>query len=252
MKLHILSDLHIEFSDLTIPDVASDLIILPGDVHIGTKGLDWIKHNFKDKEIVYVLGNHEYYYSLIPKLCNDLIKKTKGSNIHILENEELIIGDVVFLGCTLWTNFELYGDAYSAADHAKNWMNDYRIVRIMPDYKTLCPGDTINFYNKSFNWLDKKIKKYKDKKIVVITHSAPSIKSCLIKYKEDLLTAAFASDLEEFIKNSNINTWIHGHTHNSANYMIGNTRVICNPRGYNRGFGNNENSEFDVDLVIDI
>ena len=252
MKLHILSDLHIEFGDLKIPKVDSDIVILSGDIHVGTSGLGWIKRKFKDKKVVYVLGNHEYYHGIIPEVCNTLIEKSKDTNIHVLENDELVIGDVVILGCTLWTNFELYGDVEVAANHAKAMMNDYRTIKVLPDYTVWKPYDTIKVYNKSFNWLNKKVEEHKDKKIVVVTHNAPSIKSCLAKYKNDLLTAAFVVDLEEFIGDSNIKLWAHGHIHNTADYMIGNTKVICNSRGYCGAFGSNESEGFDSGLVINI
>lgn len=252
MNLHILSDLHIEFGDLKIPNVDSDVVILAGDIHIGEKGLGWIKRKFKGKEVVYVLGNHEYYHGIIPELCGVLKEKSKDTNIHVLENDVLVIGDVVILGCTLWTNFELYGNADVAADHARACMNDYRTIKTTPEYKVWAPSDTIKVYNKSFNWLSKKVEEYKDKKIVVVTHNAPSINSCLGKYKNDLLTAAFVVDLEEFIGDSNIKLWVHGHVHNSANYMIGNTKVICNSRGYCGPFESNENELFDSSLVINI
>ena len=252
MKLHILSDLHIEFGDLKIPKVDSDIIILAGDIHIGMKGLGWIKRKFKDKEVVYVLGNHEYYHGIIPELYNAMVKKSKGTNTHVLENDELVIGDVVILGCTLWTNFELYGNVEVAANHAKAMMNDFRVIKTMPGYGVLDPFEVIEIYNKSFTWLSKKVEEHKDKKIVVVTHNAPSIKSCLAKYKNDLLTAAFVVDLEEFIGDSSIKLWAHGHIHNTADYVVGNTRVVCNSRGYCGAFGSNESEGFDSGLVIEI
>ena len=251
-KLHILSDLHIEFGDMKTPDIESDVIVLAGDVHIGTKGLNWIKNKFKNKEIIYILGNHEYYYGIIPELTDILKKKSEDINIHILENEELIINDVVFLGCTLWTDFDLYGDIESAVNYSKTMMNDYRLIRVMPGYRRLDTSDVIGFHNESFKWLSEKVEEYKDKKIVVVTHNGPSIKSCLPKYKNDPLTASFVSNLESFIENNNIHTWIHGHIHNSADYMIGNTRIICNPRGYCRDFDENENIKFKYDLVVEV
>ena len=170
----------------------------------------------------------------------------------MLENDELVIEDTVILGCTLWTNLELYGDAEVAADHAKSMMNDYRIIKLTPDYRVLTTADTIGFYNKSFSWLSKKVKEHKDKKIVVVTHNAPSIKSCLTKYKNDILTAAFVADLEGFISDSNIKVWIHGHLHNTSDYMIGDTNIICNSRGYCGSFDSNESEGFDSGLVINV
>lgn len=252
MKLHILSDLHIEFGDMKTPVVESDVVVLAGDIHIGIKGLNWIKNKFKGKEVIYVLGNHEYYYSIIPESADILKKKSEDTNIHILENEELIINDVVFLGCTLWTDFKLYDDIESAANYSKSMMNDYKLIRVMPGYRRLDTSDVIGFHNESFEWLSEKVKEHDGKKVVVVTHNGPSIKSCLPKYKNDPLTASFVSNLEGFIRKSNISLWVHGHTHNSVDYMIGNTRVICNPRGYCRDFDKNENIGFKYDLTIKV
>lgn len=252
MRLHILSDLHIEFGDIKLPKVSSDIIVLAGDIHIGTKGLNWIKNKFKNKKVIYVLGNHEYYYNIIPELADVLKRKSEGTNIHVLENEELIIDNVVFLCCTLWTDFKLYDDTVSAINCSKSMMNDYKLIRVMPGYRYLDTSDVIDFHEESFEWLNKKVKEHCDKKIVIVTHNGPSIKSCLPIYKNDLLTASFVSNLEGFIKKSNISLWIHGHTHNSADYMVGDTRIICNPRGYCRDFDTNENVGFKYDLTIKV
>jgi predicted phosphodiesterase len=252
MRLHILSDLHIEFGDIKLPKVSSDIIVLAGDIHIGTKGLNWIKNKFKNKKVIYVLGNHEYYYNIIPELADVLKRKSEGTNIHVLENEELVIDNVVFLCCTLWTDFKLYDDTVSAINCSKSMMNDYKLIRVMPGYRYLDTSDVIDFHEESFEWLNKKVKEHCDKKIVIVTHNGPSIKSCLPIYKNDLLTASFVSNLEGFIKKSNISLWIHGHTHNSADYMVGDTRIICNPRGYYRDFDTNENVGFKYDLTIKV
>jgi predicted phosphohydrolase len=110
MKLHVLADIHVEFGAFTPPKTGADLIVLAGDVHIGQKGLNWAKEAFKGREVVYVLGNHEYYGKALPKLT-DLIKTSaQGSNVHILENDKFVMDNVVFLGCTLWTDFKLLGE----------------------------------------------------------------------------------------------------------------------------------------------
>ncbi len=86
MKLHILSDLHIEFAEFNPPKTDADVVILAGDIHIGQKGFTWAKEKFRNQEVIYVIGNHEYYRNAIPKLTEELKILSHGTNIHILEN----------------------------------------------------------------------------------------------------------------------------------------------------------------------
>jgi predicted phosphodiesterase len=71
-------------------------------------------------------------------------------------------------------------------------------------------------------------------KVVMVTHHTPSHTSCHPRYKTDkLMNGGYHSDLSEFIlDNPKIKLWTHGHTHEDFDYMIGTTRVVCNPRGY--------------------
>ena len=113
MKLQILSDLHLEFAPCQIVNTDADVVILAGDIHLGDRGYKWAEQNIKNKEVIYVLGNHEFYKEATPRLFEKLKKETKGTNIHVLENESISIGGVKFLGCTLWTDFELLNSPIS-------------------------------------------------------------------------------------------------------------------------------------------
>ncbi|MEM9690500.1 MAG: metallophosphoesterase, partial [Pseudomonadota bacterium] len=110
MKLHILSDIHVEFEAFVPPATDADVIVLAGDIHVGRKGLDWALEQFPDKPVIYVLGNHEYYGKAVPKLTNELQKIAANTNVHLLERSSVEIDGVTFLGSTLWTDFELFGD----------------------------------------------------------------------------------------------------------------------------------------------
>ena len=127
-------------------------------------------------------------------------------------------------------------------------MNDYKYIRRDPSYSRLSWIDTNFIHNESIKWLGESLSKSKTKKNVVITHHAPDIKSIVPKCQNDLISAAYASDLEAFINKYKPDFWIHGHIHKSADYFIGDTRVICNPRGYP-----DENVEgFDSNLIVEI
>ena len=234
MKLHILSDLHIEFGNFAIPETDADVVILAGDIHIGTKGVEWATEAIQGKDVIYVIGNHEYYRGALPKLTEKIINSAKGTNVHVLENESITIGSIKFLGCTLWSDFNLLNNMDISMITAEEKMNDYTLIRLSPKYRRLRPSDTGIIHNRSRKWIEKQTAPNGDSSIrtVVITHHAPSMYSVPERYKNDFLTAAFASNLEGFISSSEIDLWVHGHIHDPSDYKINHTRIICNPRGY--------------------
>jgi len=230
LKIHILSDLHLEFAPFKPPTTKADIVVLAGDIHLGQKGLAWAKQSFPDKTVIYVLGNHEYYGNAIPKLTNKV--REASSHVHILENERLDIEGFTFLGCTLWTDFKLFGDPRLAGYHAQTMMNDYHKIRVSPEFRKLRSIDTALFHSRSLSWLQNELLSVNPQKTIVITHHAPSSSSIPVRYRSDLLSAAFASALDDFVIKSGVKLWIHGHIHDYFDYKLGNTRVVCNPRGY--------------------
>ena len=240
MKLQILSDLHIEFAPYEMVETEADVVILAGDIHLGDRGFKWAKENIKNKEVIYVLGNHEFYREATPRLFEKLKEKTKGTNIHVLENQSVSIDGFRFLGCTLWTDFELLNKLDVSIATADMQMTDYRKIRMSPQYRKIRPSFTVVWHKQSKNWIKEEIDKYNDDPIIVVTHHAPSIHSIPDKDREDPLSAAFASNIIDFITTSNIKLWVHGHIHTAFDYYIGETRVLCNPLGYpdepRRGF----------------
>ena len=164
MKLHILSDLHVEFGELELPETNADVVILAGDIHVGKKGFDWAKSNFRNQRVFYVLGNHEYYRKAIPRLTEKLKERSVGTNVHILENEALTIENVLFLGCTLWSDFRLLNNLNVAVIVAQEMMNDYKLIRLNPIYRKIQPSDTAIWHGKSRSWLEKELTKGKREK----------------------------------------------------------------------------------------
>ncbi len=249
MKLYILSDLHLDFPapPFKLPAVDAHVVILAGDVHHGYKGLEWARETFPDKTVLYVLGNHEYYGEALPKHAKKLKREAAGTNVHVLEDDSREIAGIRFLGCTLWTDFKLFGEETVAAYEAQRFMNDYRRVRVNPSYCKLRPAHTMALHRSSRGWLEAELKRG-NKKCVVITHHAPSLLSMPMPYRSDLLSAAYASALDDLIAETQPLLWIHGHIHTRADYTIGNTRVVCNPRGY----PDEHNKTFNSELVIEI
>jgi predicted phosphodiesterase len=107
MRVHILSDLHLEFGPFDLPKVDADLVIAAGDVNTKMKGLKWLQMQFPSQPVVYVLGNHEFYGDRLPRLTEKLVAEASGTNIHILEDQSFEIGGYRIFGATLWTDFAL-------------------------------------------------------------------------------------------------------------------------------------------------
>jgi Icc-related predicted phosphoesterase len=232
MRIHILSDLHLEFAPFQPSNVDADVIVFAGDVHTGANGLKWIRENFPDRQIIYVLGNHEFYGQKIPKLTGELKAAAAGSNIHLLENDAVEIGGVLFMGATLWTDFGLLGDVVLAEVTAQTGMTDFKRIRISPSYRRFSPADARRLHRQSLAWLAEQAGRVRDQKLVVVTHHAPSPRSISQRFQNDPLNPAYASNLDSFIAICKAQLWIHGHIHQHSDYSIDSTRVIANPRGY--------------------
>ncbi|MBC7751139.1 MAG: metallophosphoesterase family protein [Candidatus Saccharibacteria bacterium] len=250
MKLLILSDLHLEFSLLSKPSAESDVIILAGDIWKGDKGIYWARETWPTKEIIYVAGNHEFYGLHRQDVISKLHLAAKETGVHFLDNSSVVVDGIRFLGATLWTDFKLFGDEmrYDCMQEGESSLNDFRVIQDgTGHFSTL---DSLNLHNESLKWLTNAIREQHDGKTVVVTHHLPSAKSVAQRYKKDLLSACFASKLDHLMGRSEL--WVHGHTHDSFDYEIRNTRVVCNPRGYCRFEGGGENFDFNPNLVVEI
>jgi hypothetical protein len=232
MRLHILSDLHLEFAPFAPPAVEADAVVLAGDVSTGRNGLKWALKTFPDRPVIYVLGNHEFYGQKLQKLVQELQELAAGTNVRLLENDSCRIGDVIFLGATLWTDFALNGNPVVAEVTAQTSMNDYRRIRTLPRYSRLKPSDTRRFHMQSRKWLEDQAFRLKGQKVVIVTHHAPSPESIPAALGRDPCNPAFASDLSRFIVETEARLWIHGHIHCACDYTLGKTRVLANCRGY--------------------
>ncbi|MBC2713408.1 MAG: metallophosphoesterase [Desulfosarcina sp.] len=242
MKLHVLCDLHIEFGDMVMPDVGADVVILAGDTHVKERGLQWIIDQEFKIPVIYILGNHEFYGDKFPGLIEELKRDAEGTNVHVLENDSVEIEGFRFFGCTLWTDMALFGNRHAACIAAAASMNDYRLIRNSKTYRRLMPNDTAAWHKRSVKKLIEFLEGSDPEKSVVVTHHAPSIQSIANPYRNHPITPAFASNLDELILKHQPLLWVHGHIHESFDYRIGKTRIICNPRGY---VPEDDNPDFD-------
>jgi predicted phosphodiesterase len=247
MKLHVLSDLHTEFAPFELPSTDADVLVLAGDVGTGLGGLELAAEWARVRPVVYVAGNHEYYRQAIPRLTRRLSAEAKGTGVHFLEDRAVEVGGVRFLGCTLWTDFDLFGERMYSAQAAQAAMNDFRLIRKDPEFRRFLPGDARQIHQKSLRWLVETLETPFDGPTVVVTHHAPGLQSVQPHFRDHPVTAAYASDLE-WLLDGRAALWIHGHTHFSADYQVGGTRVLSNQRGY----PDEPADGFDPELVVEV
>ena len=225
--------------------------------------------SFQFPEVVYVMGNHEHYdFDMRDTYDRLKFELAPFSNIHLLEKETWEYKNFTFVGATMWT--DMNKDDSLTKWHCGQRMNDFQLIKNsnrMTHHKNVVYAknpdgsglylkdaegnlviDRVDQYEKPSRWSvedsiqdhDKAVDYIKiavgdrSKKFVVVTHHAPTVLSIAEWFKHDtLMNGAFASDLSEFIMDRpQIKLWTHGHMHNVSDYMMGDTRVVCNPRGY--------------------
>jgi Icc-related predicted phosphoesterase len=253
MKIAVASDLHLEFGDLDFDNSdGADVLILSGDILVvedlrdydannimgeGTKSQRW--HQFMQRcserfpHVIYVLGNHEHYHGNFTRSYDRLKQRLAYLlNVHVLECEVLVIDDITFIGGTLWTDMN-NGDALTMY-HMRTMMNDFKVIWHEAKDRRFSAKDAFEEHFKTKQYISNIVAEQHDKKFVVCGHHAPSQLSVHPKYAHDqIMNGGYYSDMSEFILDRpQIKLWTHGHTHHAFDYMIGSTRVVCNPRGY--------------------
>ena len=243
LRLRILSDLHLEAVGFEAPAAEADVVILAGDIANGGDGVAWGQLAF-DAPVLYVPGNHEFFDREYDDARIEMQRAARDSSVTLMERAEWIRGGVRFLGCTLWTDFALDGDAgFERAMRHRKWLVDYTAIRWGD--RNLAPEDTIAMHRRDAAWLAAKLETPFDGATVVVTHHAPHRGSVAPAFATHPLNPAFVSDLEVLMGRAAL--WIHGHTHTAFDYDVNGTRVVCNPRGYAH-----ESTGFDPALVITI
>lgn len=238
-----MSDLHLEINLNTNMGeyLPADVLVIAGDFitvpflksYHGI--MEHVKKNMfsKYKYILYVAGNHEFYKSFYEETRPFILNYFDDcKNFYYLEDQDLMIDDTLFIGSTLWTDFKKKNPVAMLA--CKEGMNDFHIVYTdMLNPRKFTPLDAYDIHKTSVSWITKRLKEYKNKKTVVVTHHAPHYNSLNSIHAGNNLDYAYASDLSKLIlKNNQIKYWIHGHTHDSKDYNIGDTIVTSNQLGY--------------------
>ena len=269
MKIAIASDIHLEFGNLDISnDNHADVLILSGDICVAADldmrdrrqtELGFARyrserfHDFFERcaenfpHIIYVMGNHEYYHSDFATALGEMRRKLEHlTNLYIMERDVKVIGNVTFIGGTLWT--DMNNQDSLTLYHMRTMMNDFRVIQnsttpvhfrtLEGEFRTrvdkFSPEDSVTEHVKMKQYIQSVVQGNHDTKYVVVGHHSPSRLSTHEMYKHDtIMNGGYSSDLDEFIKDHpQIRLWTHGHTHHPFDYVIGETRIVCNPRGY--------------------
>jgi len=271
MKIAVASDLHLEFGDINLQNTDNaDVLILSGDICVAadigkpdphnfmegarsTRIADFFKRcSFQFPHVVYIMGNHEHYHGDFAQTSSkirSMLASHMLSNVYFLDKEIKVINDVTFIGGTLWT--DMNKEDPMTLHSMTGMMNDFRTVENSNrevTYRTFDENDNVKFRTRPARFSPedavedhKKMLEYiriiiegKNEKFVVVGHHAPSKQSTHPRYKKEvLMNGGYSSELSEFIlDHPQIKLWTHGHTHEVFDYMIGSTRIVCNPRGY--------------------
>lgn len=216
---------------------AADIVVLAGDISAGTAGLDWDAASFPGKPVVYVAGNHEFYRWQHGTLIRALHERAAaGRDLHFLERDAVVLPiagrRLRVLGCTLWTDYRLYGRAVraDAMRRAEREMYDHR--RIQFGAELLRPKDAWRLHIAARRWLRRQLADPAEPETLVVTHHAPVPHSVEPRFRGDSLSPAFASDLTGLIEQHGPSLWVHGHTHHNVDYRLANTRVVAHQWGY--------------------
>lgn len=242
--------MHLEWRPLKYIQPECDVVVIAGDGGPGFQLVDWVEKELStlDIPVVVIAGNHEFYGRNLHHHMSDLKTRYRNMGVDFLHNESVIIKDTLFIGGTLWTDFNLFGNSVMQMLKAPGVMNDY--LHITGEASLITPDEILSEHNKTKAFISTVIANNKKDthplKTCVVTHHAPSAQS-LGRNKTNQFAPMYASNLESDILEWQPDVWLHGHIHTPVEYFIGDTLVMSNPRG-RRG----ENPNFEIEMTIKI
>lgn len=258
--IRIFSDIHLDFdipqklknfnpnegiwSPTPMETDKETILILAGDIWHAKKpfsfmGFSWFEKISKQfHSVLVLLGNHDFWGGNLRNEYDSyqkFISIQKLNNVHLIQNSTIKFDGIKFLGGTLWTDFN--GKDEKTFYSAETTMNDYKYIKNGLTFSKLKPSHIYDQFRTTLGYIKSNmIKDDENQKVWVLTHHAPSFKSIHPEYDDDsffLMNGLYASNLEYLMEGeSDIAVWVHGHCHHKQNYLIHNTKIISNPRGY--------------------
>lgn len=231
MKVSVHSDLHFEFGEGFITNTNNaKVLLLAGDILVANDNITKQYYGSLVKEMVkqydYVLaipGNHEYYDGDIDEVNAYLDAWYTSLGVTFLQNRSIVIDGYKIIGTTLWSDIDPLRSFMITQQVSDFYLISWKNKRFFAD-------DAKTLFDEQLNYLIDELET--DMPCIVMTHHAPSYQSIAPQYALSDINSAFASNLDNVIKAYRPVLWVHGHMHNSSDYYIDNTRIVCNPRGY--------------------
>jgi predicted phosphodiesterase len=277
MLLWDLSDLHLELTrgwDLPSGDARPrfDVMVIAGDlIPRMERGVAWLLERVPDRPVIYVAGNHEAYGTDIDRTVEKARQAAAGTNVFVLQNQAIRLGNVTFAGATTWTDFNLFGDQRRAMAVAADKMNDFRKIRTERYLDRFRPQHALARHLESRAFFETEMRKPRPGPLIAISHHAPHPGRALLPIEsagrlsdDEILEAAYRSDLTSLMAPAPdhgrgalrpADVWIFGHTHESLDTTICSTRLVSNAKGYGPWLPKEpswENPDFDPNYVIEI
>jgi len=274
VRLWIMSDLHLELTrgwDLPGRDDRPDfdVLVIAGDlVPRMERGVRWLLERVPDKPVIYTAGNHEFYGTDVQWTMEKAKEAALGTNVYVLQDETLEIGDVTFAGATLWTDFAINGDAHRGMAVAGDRMNDFKKIWTGRYVERFRPPHALASHRRSRAFLETELRQDRPGPLVVVTHHAPVPEISDEpggSGNDPTLDPAYRSDLTALMVPGPddgrgalrpADLWVFGHTHESFDAVIGETRVVSNAKGYGPWLPDQQrtwdNPHFNEKLIIEI
>jgi len=242
MKIKVISDLHLEFGNIyMIPEFVSgdyDILVIAGDVSDSNSCMRCLHKIDKEvnKPVLFIPGNHEYYHATKTYIDEEL-KSHQFKNVIVLNDAIIKIDDIVFIGGTAYWNTGI-------TSYHMRCLTDFTVV-----YDIMTADAGMQWGRKTMKFFEDSLKKYKDERVICISHNMPSMKCISPEFQKSDINECFANNYDDMIEEYSPEYWICGHTHDSIDMNLYDTKVVCNPYGYHR---HALNKDFDMNLIIEV
>ena len=257
MEIRFITDIHWESGPFLLERTEADkdrVLVITGDLATNDLIIDALLSVAPGfRAVIYIPGNHEYEGANISNARTfmelQINKYSELRNVYVLNNDYVIIEGVRFIGSTYWTDFN--NSDWFAIHASKDKVSDFEFINIdRVDPRKFHPTDAVRLHNDSKMFVEQMCHIPFEGATVVCTHFAPSFKSMdpIWETRLGAIKHYFASNDDNIVGYSDAKYWLHGHIHSSKDYMLGDTRVICNPRG-NAVW---ENKDFDPNLILEV
>lgn len=261
MDWAVFSDLHIEGSNFSVNYDRANAVIFAGDIYaLGAANMDrftvvdWVAEKVPDRPVIFVGGNHDFELSVIDEQVDawkNIAAKRYPGHVHVLHNDAIDLGGVRVIGTPLFTNFSSLGSAKACRDWAREGVSDFRRIKKSKN-ELVTPEDYAKMFMDATAFLTDELFKNPNQEKLVVTHFAPSVRLRSNRVQSSFADAYWVNDLEHLVRQANV--WVSGHTHMSADIVLGDRpgfgRSVCNARGYSKVFNTSSDPNFKNPKII--